>query len=149
MQPFSPSSSSQTRCSYFCLSFIPTLWNPNRSSTNRFSSFWNNPPAPKSPVFTISIIESASGSLSSVPPSYLLQLPTPGSHEHHCMFSVGVGGHGAHALSPVLVQRVSLDHPQASERLVQHQAAEIISDLLRLWVREEGEIGLAVISAVC
>ena len=69
--------------------------------------------------------------------SYLLQLSAPGSHEHHRMFSVGVGSHGAHALSPVLVQRVPLDHPQASQRLVQNQAAKIISDLLRLRTRED------------
>lgn len=69
--------------------------------------------------------------------SYLLQLSTPGSHEHHGVFSIGVGGHGSHALGPVLVQRVSLDHTQASQRLVQHQAAEIISDLLRLQKTKE------------
>lgn len=68
-------------------------------------------------------------------PSYLLQLTTAGSHKHHRVFSVGVGSDGAHSLSPVFVQRRSLDHPQASQRLVQHQAAEIITDLLRLWTR--------------
>lgn len=74
-------------------------------------------------------------------PSYLLQLSTPSPHKHHRVFSVGVRGHGAHALRPVLVQRVPLNHPQASERLVQHQAAEIISDLLRLWRRnKEGRL---------
>lgn len=68
-------------------------------------------------------------------PSYLLQLSTPGSHEHHRVLAVGVRRHGAHALSAVLVQRVPLDGPQASQRLVQHQSAEIVSDLLRLWMR--------------
>lgn len=71
----------------------------------------------------------------SILPSYLLQLSTPGSHEHHRVLPVGVCGHRAHALGPVLVQRVSLDHPEAPERLVQNQTAEIISDLLRLRVR--------------
>jgi len=49
------------------------------------------------------------------------------------VLSVGVGGHGAHSLGPILIQRLALDHPQASEWLIQNQATEIISDLLRLW----------------
>lgn len=73
-------------------------------------------------------------------PSYLLQLSAPGSHEHHRVLSVGVRRHGAHALGAVLVQRVALDDPQASQRLVQHQAAKIISDLLRLWAKIERRV---------
>lgn len=65
---------------------------------------------------------------------YLLELSAARSHEHHRVLSVRVGRHGSHALGAVLVQRVALDDPQASERLVQHQAAEIIADLL--WLRQ-------------
>lgn len=67
-----------------------------------------------------------------IPPSYLLQLSAPGSHKHHRVLAVGVGRHRSHAFGPVLVQRVTLDDPQASERLVQHQATEVVSDLFRL-----------------
>lgn len=56
------------------------------------------------------------------------------------MLSVGVRRHGAHALGAVLVERVALDDPQASQRLVQHQTAEIISDLLRLWAKTERRV---------
>lgn len=70
--------------------------------------------------------------------TYLLQLSGPGAHKHHGVFSVGVCGHSSHALRAVLVQRVSLDDPQASKRLVQHQAAEVVPDLHRLWKNRKG-----------
>lgn len=92
-------------------------------------------------TITQNIDKSTSGFRSSVTPSilpsYLLQLSAPGSHEHHRVLPVRVGRHSAHALGAVLVQRVSLDDPQASDRLVQHQAAEIVSDLLRLWKQKK------------
>lgn len=69
---------------------------------------------------------------------YLLQLSGPGAHKHHSVFSVGVCGHSSHSVCAVLVQRVSLDDPHASERLVQHQAAEVVPDLNRLWRRGKG-----------
>lgn len=56
------------------------------------------------------------------------------------MLSIGVRRHSAHALGAVLVQRVALDDPQASQRLVQDQATEIISDLLRLWAKTERRV---------
>ncbi|TNN56589.1 hypothetical protein EYF80_033126 [Liparis tanakae] len=64
--------------------------------------------------------------------AYLLQLAAARAHEHHRVLAVGVGRHGAHALRPVLVQRVALDDPQAPQRLVQDLAAEDASRLTEI-----------------
>lgn len=72
--------------------------------------------------------------------SYLLQLSTPSSHKHNRVFSIGVRSYGAHALSAVLINRVSLDDTQASQWLVQHQTTKIVTNLFRLRTREEGVV---------
>ncbi len=64
--------------------------------------------------------------------SYLLEMATASPHEHHWMTSVSVRGHGRHTVSAVVKQRSALNDPQSSERLVQNQATEIITNLLGL-----------------
>lgn len=64
--------------------------------------------------------------------SYLFKMTRTRPHKHHRMISVSVRGHRGHAVRPLVVQRRPFDHPQPSERLVQDQAAKIVSYLLRL-----------------
>lgn len=64
--------------------------------------------------------------------SYLLEVATASPHEHHRIISVCVRSHGRHPVRAVVEQRNALNDPQSSERLVQNQAAEIITNLLGL-----------------
>lgn len=57
--------------------------------------------------------------------AYLLEAATARANEDHGVLVVGVGGHTSHAISAVRQQGKPLDHVQATQRLVQHQPAEI------------------------
>lgn len=57
--------------------------------------------------------------------AYLLQTATACANEDHGVLVVGVGSHTSHAVSAVRQQGKPLDHVQATQRLVQHQPAEV------------------------
>ena len=67
-------------------------------------------------------------------------MSAPGPHKHHRVVSVCVGGHGPHAVDAVVVQGGPLDDPQAPQGLVQHQATEVVSNLLGLETQGRTEI---------
>lgn len=71
--------------------------------------------------------------------SYLLEVATASPHEHHRIISVCVRSHGRHPVRAVVEQRNALNDPQSSERLVQNQAAEIITNLLGLRDKKNNE----------
>lgn len=54
------------------------------------------------------------------------------AHEHDGVIAVGVRSHGCHTVGPILKQRSAFDDLQPSERLIQNQATEIITNLLGL-----------------
>lgn len=64
--------------------------------------------------------------------SYLLQVAAACANEHHSVIAVRVRSHGCHTVGPIVKQRSAFNDLQPSERLIQNQATEIITNLLGL-----------------